>query len=268
MQPIKLFLWLLPSVLIPFNHIKKEENPKTLICYGKLNPIEIKGYDLLIIEPLQYTKLQIATLKKQNKKVIAYISLGEVNSYSKYFNELKKLTLGKNKNWNSYYLNLKNDKTITILNTIIKENFNQGFDGLFLDNIDNFSQFGPQKDDKKYLISFLKNLKNTYTKKTIIQNAGLELLPETHSLIDQIIIESVATKYDFDTKSYNLNDKTFFENYISKINSIAFKYKKPILLIEYANSKKLYINIVNRLKKYKHQYFISTIDLQSIPKFK
>lgn len=239
-----------------------------LVCYGKMKPEAIKGYKYVIVESKHFFPSNIRVMKSQNEKVIAYISLGEVNANAPHYNELKQHTLGKNKIWNSYYLNLESEKTIQTLIEIIDELFNKGYDGLFLDNFDNFTIHGPQKDQKDAIVNLLKKIKEKYPKKIFIQNAGLDLVPETSKYVNAIAIESVASEYSFKTKSYNLRDKKEFEAYYSRIQLINETYKIPLILIEYADSNKLMNQIVERIEDSNCDYFIGSIDLQTLPKFK
>ncbi len=268
MRHIKFFLWLLPSVLLPGAFDKSLDKSNVLFCYGKFNTDIVKNYDYLILESLNFTSAEVKKLNKQNKNVLAYISLGEVNSQAKYYKELKNITLGKNNNWNSYYLDLKSEKTKEVLLASIKECLDKGFDGMFLDNIDNFTQFGPQKEDKKELIAFLKTIKEKYPNKIFFQNAGLELLEETNRYIDGVVVESVASSYNFKDKSYQLRNKKEFESYITRIKNLEEKHKQHFILVEYADHQVLYKKITERLTKYKLDYFIGKIDLQTIPNFK
>ncbi|MFC6876403.1 endo alpha-1,4 polygalactosaminidase [Flavobacterium myungsuense] len=261
-------LYILPSILTntPFQSTVKKST--VLVCYGKVKPESIKGYTYVILESLNYTSKQIKTIKAQNSKVFAYISLGEVNINAPYFKVLKENTIGKNENWDSYYLNLKSNKTQETLLSIVDKTLSKGFDGLFLDNIDNFTIYGPQKDQKKDLVNLLKKIKEIYPKKEFLQNAGLDLIPETASYINAIVIESVASNYSFKDKSYNLRDNNEFINQLIRLKSINENSKIPVILIEYADSKKLFNQIVEKIEPSKFEYFIGNIDLQSIPKFK
>ena len=268
MQRIKFFLWLLPSVLMPSTFNKNNEKSTVLFCYGKVKAETIKNYTYTILEPLNYNGNEIKIIKKSNKNVLAYISLGEVNSQAKHYKELKDKVLGKNNNWDSYYLDLKSEKTRKTLLSLFDDAFEKGFDGMFLDNIDNFTQFGPQKADKNELIAFLKLVDKKYPGKLFFQNAGLELLDQTNQFIDGVVVESVASSYTFKDKKYGLRDKKEFENYIKRINDLKSKFKTRFVLVEYADTKSLYDKIVNRLKKHNLDYFIGKIDLQTIPNFK
>ena len=267
MQRIKILLFIIPLILF-FNFQNDMKKNNVLICYGKMKPELVKGYKYVIVESKHYFPSNIRVLKSQNDKVFAYISLGEVNKNAPHYNELKASTLGKNKIWNSYYLDLQSEKTIETLMLIIDETFAKGYDGLFLDNFDNFTIHGPQKDQKDEIIRLMKMIKEKYPKKMFIQNAGLDLVPDTYKYVDAVAIESVASDYSFKQKKYGLKSKTKFDAYISRINAISKTYNIPLILIEYADSNQLKDQIKERIDNTNHDYFIGNIDLQTIPKFK
>ncbi len=268
MRHIKFFLFIIPTILLTLFFTNDMKKNNVLFCYGKLKPEEIKGYDYLILESKHYFPSNVRVMKSQNKKVLAYISLGEVNINANHYKELKNSTLGKNKIWNSFYLDLKSEKTIQILLNIVDETLKKGYDGLFLDNIDNYCMYGHQKAQKEDLIKLLKKIKEKYPNKTFIQNAGLEIIDQTHEYIDGIAIESIASNYTFKTKKYSLRDNSQFENSMKNLESIKNKYKMPIILIEYADTEVLYKQIEDKIKNSKFDYFIGNIDLQHLPKFK
>ena len=207
-------------------------------------------------------------LKSQNEKVFAYISLGEVNKNAPHYPILKNNTLGKNKIWDSYYLDLNSKKTIEILMILVDELFAKGYDGLFLDNFDNFTIHGPQKEQKTAIVNLLKMIKEKYPNKSFIQNAGLDLIAETTNYVDAIAIESIATDYSFKQKKYSLREKSQYETLMNRLQSIHTTYDEPILLIEYANTPTLAKQVEDRIKNFDFEYFIGNIELQSVPNFK
>ncbi|HSD13505.1 MAG TPA: endo alpha-1,4 polygalactosaminidase [Flavobacterium sp.] len=267
MQHIKLFLCLLPSLIGFKVWSNTDQRPNVFFCYGNVNPIEIKGFEYVILESKNFNPSDIKKVKSLNGKVLAYISLGEVNSQSNLFKNLKNITLGKNENWDSYYLDLKSDSTSQVLFSEIDKMLSDGYDGLFLDNIDNYTSFGPQKDQKAEIVAFIEKLKNKYPQHFILQNAGIELLDDTHNFVNGVVVESVASNYTFEDNNYKLREKNDYEAYIKKLNLLHKKYKFPIILVEYANSEALYKDIQKRVLKTKFLYFIGTIDLQGIPSF-
>lgn len=267
MQHFKLFFLVLPSLLYLESFGNTISKSSVFFCYGKLNPIEIKGYDYVILESKHYNASDIKKFKRQNGKVFAYISVGEVNSKSRLYEQLKNNTLGKNENWDSYYLDLKIESTRSILFLEMERLLSEGYDGLFLDNIDNFSTFGFQKNDKEYIISFLKEMNSKYPNHYFIQNSGIDLLSETFGFVDAVVVESVVTNYTFSDNVYRLRETTEYNEYIKKLNLLKRKYKLPIILVEYADTKALYNQIIERISKTNFLYFVGNIDLQRIPNF-
>lgn len=268
MRLIKILLCFLPILLLANFIASDMKNNTVLICYGKLKAETIKGYGYVILESKNFLPSNIRVIKSQNDKVFAYISLGEVNENAPHYKELKASTLGRNKIWNSHYLDLRAPKTNQILMQIVDEIFAKGYDGLFLDNIDNFTIHGPQKSQKAELLALLKQIKDKYPKKQFIQNAGLDLASETAPLVDAIAIESVATAYDFKKKKYQLREKVQFESLLNRVKSVNEATKIPVILIEYSNSVKLTRQVLERIEATGFNYFIGNIDLQTLPKFK
>jgi uncharacterized protein (TIGR01370 family) len=233
-----------------------------LVCYGKLKPADVSDYNYLIVEPAFYTRKDIDDFQQQNNYVLSYISLGEINEYATFFNEVKPFLLGKNNNWGSYYLNLEKEETQVILKKQIDQLIEIGYNGIFFDNLDNFGIYGELYDQKKSLIKFITTIFKTYPNKIFIQNAGLEFIDHTHKYTKAILLESVVSTYNFETKTYGLRSENDFENRKNNIITIEKKYKTPILLLEYANTKTLCTLIKNKLKHMTTNYYISTIDLQ------
>lgn len=268
MQRIKILLVILPLILL-FNSFQDdmEKSKPILFCYGKIKPAQIKGYRYVILESKHYKPADIRLIKNQNQQVFAYISLGEINENSAHYKDFEKLTTGKNKIWNSHYLNLKSKKTKELIIEMVDEIFSHGYDGLFLDNIDNFTIYGPQKQQKEKVIELIEMIKEKYPRKMFIQNAGLELAEETSRFVDLIAVESVASAYNFEKQQYGLRDQKEFDEYLERIQSISSTYSIPFILVEYADTKALEDQIAKRLENSKFDYFVGNINLQTLPKF-
>jgi polysaccharide biosynthesis protein PelA len=245
-----------------------QNRQKVLVCYGKFDVNIVKGYDLIILESAHFNIYEVKKLKQNNKKILAYISLGEVNEVDQNYQQLKNYTLGKNNDWNSHYLDLASTKTVEVLNRDIQKILFMGYDGLFLDNIDNFNSFGPQFNQQKLLLEYIEKLKSTHPSIYIIQNAGIELIEKTRQYVDGMLIESVASNFTFEDKKYKLREQTDYIKYINDIKEVSIKNKISIILIEYADTKKLAKKLEERLKLTKFPYYISDINLQKLPYFK
>ncbi|WP_292248475.1 endo alpha-1,4 polygalactosaminidase [Mesonia sp.] len=247
----------------------QEFKNEVLFCYGDFYPEQIKGYQTVVLEGSHFSKADIEILKKQNKTVLGYISLGEVNSDAAYYDSLKEFTLGKNEIWDSYILDLENHYTSEVLLKLFNEAMQtKGLDGLFLDNVDNYGPYGPTPEKLPALVSFLVKVKELYPEIYLLQNAGVFITDQTQEYINAMAIESVASDYNFKTNKYRLRNFKEFEEQLERLKEIHEQYDLPIILIEYADTKKLRSKILERINPTSWPYFIGGIQLQKLPEFK
>ena len=268
MQRINLMMMVL-SLLCGFGVKAQDQKSDVLFCYGDFYPEQIKDYSIVVLEGIHFSKKDIEVLKKQNKTVLGYISLGEVNKDAAYYDSLKDFTLGKNEIWDSYILDLENEPTYDQLLDLFEEAMiTKGLDGLFLDNVDNYGPYGPTPEKKPALLKFLAEVNTTYPEMFLLQNAGVFIAEDTHQYVDAVAIESVATNYNFNTNNYRLRNKKEFEEQVNHLKEIEKNYNLPIILIEYADTQRLRNKVLDRIKPFSWPYFIGQIELQKIPKFK
>ncbi|SEB66014.1 Glycoside-hydrolase family GH114 [Tenacibaculum sp. MAR_2009_124] len=262
------YLLVLLSSVLSFKSFANLNN--VFLSYGKVPIQKIRNYTYVILEASHYTAGEVAVLKQYNRHVLCYISLGEVNKYTPFYEQAKSFVLsGKNEIWNSYYLDLEKKPLQKILMKDIKDKIKvKGFDGLFLDNIDNYGMYGKQKFLQKYLLSFLIDLKKQYSGIYLMQNAGLDLIKMSHNLVDSVAVESVITSYSFEKKKYQFRKKKEFQHKAINIKKIEQEYNIPFIIIEYMDSDKGKNKILRKLKKFNWNVFVGQIDLQNTPIFK
>lgn len=251
-----------------FSKCKHETAKRVLVNYGDFDPGQVKGYDYVIIESAHFSSEDIKILKSNNQNVLAYVSFGEVNEAAPHYQEISEHTLSKNEVWNSHVLDLENQQTRETIFQIVKKNLEQkGFDGLFLDNIDNYTSFGPTPEKLSSLVSFLKEIKTEFPNAHLMQNAGLEALSATEEFVSSIAVESIATNYNFETSEYKLRESKDFNERINNLKEIAQEFGLPIIIIEYANTTELKKAVVKRLQPYQANLFIGKIELQNLPEY-
>ena len=244
---------------------KLNSDAKLLFTYGDFYPEKTSGYDIIVLEGAHFDSGDVSILKKQNKTVLGYISLGEVNEAVAHFPELKDKTLGKNDLWNSHILDMEDAKTRAALMSIIDRNLEKGLDGMFLDNIDNYTQFGPTPNKIRFLVSFLQEVKLKYPNIVLMQNAGISILKDTAPFIDLIAKESIATNYSFTANKYQLRKEEVFQELAGELQQAQKEFDIPIILIEYADDRKLKQKVKTRIEGFNWPVFIGKIDLQTVP---
>ena len=217
------------------------------VYYGSNHVEELSKYDLVIIEPYNYNKEEIKRLKELNPKikVIAYLSIGEVDKERDYFEDCKSIIIGENPNWDSYYVNISSPIWRNIIFNEIDKFIDMGFDGIFLDTVDS-AIYTNQKDD---VVELIKDIRKRYPTIIIIQNRGLEVVDKTAPYIDAVLFEDFSTYYDFKEKKakfWSGNDLKWTDiqaERLKKLNII-------VLTLDYVNDEEMAKKCIERAEEY------------------
>jgi len=169
--------------------------PKSfVICYNPQAPIaKLKAYDLIVVDSA-FPPIAIATLQKQNKNVIGYLSLGKVHKNRPFLADIKKLGIKHNPDAefaDSFQVDVADPRWHKLVtDTIVPKMIRDGFDGVFLDDLDDI---GTRKLEKHAvaLIAAIRGINPKPKAKLILMaNRGLEYLPDFAKDVDYSLLES------------------------------------------------------------------------------
>ena len=127
---------------------------KSWLCVYYKIPVEKlqhAGADLLVLDPDAYAAGDIARLKG-NATVLAYLSIGEAESYRDYYSGLTKMGIVKEENphWQgNFAVHYWHPQWRRILLKYARAILQKGFDGFFFDVVDAWEQF-PEQDQELY----------------------------------------------------------------------------------------------------------------------
>ena len=181
-----------------------------VVYYGEEAPSSaFADYELVVLDGENHPPLQ--PLRKRGKTLLGYLSLGEVSQARSYFGELRSagLLLMENPNWKgSFMIDLRSPHwTERVLDQLVPERLRSGFDGVFLDTVDNaayLERLDPERFEGMIdaAVGLVHQIRLRHPTAPIMMNRGYELLGEVADHIDFVLGESVLSDYDFDTKSY------------------------------------------------------------------
>jgi uncharacterized protein (TIGR01370 family) len=236
------------------------------VYYGQDEIDKLSKYDLVILEPDNYSKDEIENLKANGTIVLAYLSVGEVNSGRSYFNEVKDCILGKNPVWNSYYVNVSCKKWREfILDKRISHLLNKGFDGVFLDTVDVVDVYPNMKKD---MVDLIAKIRERYPDIVIIQNRGFSVIDETAKYVDGVLFECFTTRYDWKSGKYvpwSGDNLEWIDDNARKLVKLKEKYDIIVLTLDYADDESLKEICIEHAKRFGFIPFVSTIDLTTLP---
>ena len=171
------------------------------VCYyADSAPLSVlTKFDLLVFDSDSHPALP--PLKERGKTVVGYLSIGEVNATRAYFADAKSqnIVLAENKNWkDSFFIDVRNPLwTKRIVEDLIPKILHSGFDGVFLDTVDNgpyMEQIEPQRyrGMGEAMVQLIKTIRKNYPTIKIVLNRGFDILPKVENEIDMVLGESIV----------------------------------------------------------------------------
>lgn len=177
--------------------------PNSVLFYYSNRPLsneQLNRFDWIVIDPdadevLKDIKEQF--WMKNKPKIIGYLSIGEVEKEEE--TKFKNCILGKNKEWNSLIIDLRNNRCFNLLIRKAKNIAKKGFDGFFLDTIDSYQRILEKKNWEEYEkkeIELIKKLRQLYPKKLILINRGFRIFDKVKKEINGFVVEDLFYTQD------------------------------------------------------------------------
>ncbi len=269
------FLTALLSCALSLTAAYAADNEKFAIYYADKEPVaKFKPYQLLVFDSTHHPVLQ--PLKEDNKTILGYISLGEVDSSSPSYALLKShnLILQENKNWKgSFYVDQRDPLWAkTVIEDLIPAIMRQGFDGIFLDTLDNPIELeetdkGKYAGMKEATVHLVQAIRMHYPTIKIMMNRAYGILPEVATLIDMELGESVYADYDFEKKAYGKVAANDYKEQVDLLkNARTINPQLKIYTLDYANpsDRKTIAEIYKTERQNGFVPYVATIELNQV----
>ena len=184
------------------------------------------------------------------------------------------MLLKENENWKgSYYVDLREPCwTTRVTGELVPAILAQGFNGVFLDTLDNpieleHSDPAKYRGMKQAAAGMVREIRRRFPRITIMMNRAYELLPGVEQSIDIVLGESVFATYDFSKKTYHLVDR---EEYLQQVKVLKqAKARRPalrVLTLDYWNpaDTKGLTRIYREERANGFEPYVSTIELDRV----
>jgi uncharacterized protein (TIGR01370 family) len=218
-----------------------EPVPWAVYYAAELPPTAFYGYDLIIFESDRHPPLE--PLIDRKKRVLGYLSLGEINETRGYFAEARAegLLLSENPNWaGSYFVDVRNERwTKRVIEELVPAILRRGFQGIFIDTMDNPPHL-ERTDAKAYAgmseagARLLRTLRRHYPRITVILNRAYDILPAVERDIDMVLGESVYADFDFAQKRYQRVEEGLYRRQVELLQAAARRQPRlRVLTLDY-----------------------------------
>lgn len=170
---------------------------------------DLEEYDLLVLDPDRHPLL--APLADRDQLLLAYVSLTEVGEGRAYFAALARegALIEAHPHWqDAHFIDIRHQAwAALLLEQVIPGVLAAGFDGVFLDTLDDAELF-ERRDPKRYegmqaaAAALVKTIRRHYPSIRVMVNRGYAVLPRIARDIDYVLGESVQGSFDPETRAY------------------------------------------------------------------
>lgn len=175
-----------------------------VVYYGSEAAIEeFESFSLVVLDDLSHPPL--GPLSHRGKTLLGYLSLGEVSNQRAYFKQVEQqgLLLVENPHWpGSFMVDLRDPRwTDRVVEILVPGILQQGFDGIFLDTLDNaayLESLDPERYQGMVLAAtkLVRTIRYHYPGIHIMLNRAFDVLEETAGELNSWLGESMLADAD------------------------------------------------------------------------
>lgn len=159
-------------------------------------------YDLVVVDGEGVTPQVVQALHAEGALVLAYVSVGTIESYRSWHAAASPYKLELWDDWGEWYADTSQAGFRNLITgTVVPPMLAKGVDGLFLDNVDMISGHEAQAPGMYALVEALGALVHRDGRILFAQN-GEEIVDPLLDVLDGWNREDVTSTYDFDTETY------------------------------------------------------------------
>ena len=196
---------------------------------------ELGKFDMVILDPDNYDASDVGKLKLLGATPIAYLNIGEIEIYRKYYKPAdSSLFLSPDPNWRyCYYSNICNPGwQELVLEKRIPEILDKGFCGLFLDLSDLLSEY---PSVRKCAVSLIRKIRDRVGLRNLIVDGGTQIVDKIGDNVDGLAVEGLMGHYDFQSDNYVMYSSKSWDRKVTFLINKAKKYRIKIFQLDYAS---------------------------------
>lgn len=262
-------------LLFPLLLVGEDAFPPWIAYFSDKAKVEdFRIYQWIALDRFEHPPIR--PLLSQGKTVFGYVTLGEVDDFEPWFEEVKQegILIKKNPVWTeSVMVDMRDPRwSKRVIERIIPFVLHKGFNGLFLDTVDNAANLEEEdpetfKGMKQAAIHLVKAIRHNFPDIKLMMNRGLDVAADVANDIDLIIGEDVFSQYDQKRKVYFRTPKKRTEEDLALMRAAKKINPNLVLLsLDYAdpNNHSERAVIYRMAKDAGLDPYVGTIDLDSI----
>jgi polysaccharide biosynthesis protein PelA len=204
--------------------------PPMVFYYGKGNMAALTRYTRAVLQPGNYTSLELNWLRRHGVETLAYLDMSGKGKGKPWQPKETKETAN---SWGKQFVRSGATWTQPVLEQV-KTVFELGFAGVFLDTLESEEMTPLKRLEQLELIADVRSLAS---KNTLLANRGFQLMPELLDFVNGVVFEAFSTRWH-PKGGYAVSPK--HELAWSATIALELKRKqKPVYALDYADSAEL-----------------------------
>ena len=237
-----------------------------VVYYANRSLDQLAKFNMVVLDPANYDSADLTRLKSMGCIPIAYLNVGEVETYRAYFSLVDtSIMLSPDPNWRDrYYVDLCNPMWERIVaQERVPEVMRKGFCGVFLDFAGALEEY-PNMDS--CAVSLVRQVRRVEGNGDIIADGVRPIIQKIGNYIDGIAVEGLMGYYDFHTDTYRLRNDSLEDQRSTALLSEAKKFKLSVFQLDYAAPKdsKIRDYIIVRSRQIGFVPYVGTIELDTL----
>ncbi len=197
--------------------------------------------DMVILDADSHPPL---TVLSKHTLPIAYISLGEAETYRNYWRHIKNApwVLFENPHWEgNYVVDIREEAWHNIiLDQLIPPIIAQGFAGLFMDTLDTVDLLqydfpGQYPGADTAMTALVKKIKNRYPKLHLISNNGFSILNAISPYLSGMLVEDIHMMANFENNTYKPVPEEDYNYKVAILKPLMKTHELPVFNIDYVD---------------------------------
>lgn len=252
--------------LSPCNKPLGDVNTYAVVYYANRSLNELARFDMVVLDPANYDSADIAKLKSMGCIPIAYLNIGEVETYRGYFNVADtSMMLSPDPNWRDrYYVDMCNPLWQRIVTQErIPDVMRKGFCGVFADFAGALEEY-PGMDS--CAASLVRQIRGAVGKGDVVVDGARPIVGRIGNYVDAIAVEGLMGYYDFRSDSYRIRNDSVEDYESTKLLAEAKKFKIKVFQLDYAAPSDVQTrdNIIIRSRQIGFVPYVGTVELDTL----
>jgi len=212
------------------------------VAYSRdLTPEALRRFDLVVVDP--DVARTPGELRPPGGRLLAYLSVGEVNETRTYFDHVRsqRWLIRENAAWRgSFLVDVRAPGWQRLLvDRIARGILDRGFDGFFLDTLDTAEVLQRENADAylgsiEAMAALVRALRTAYPRAVLLSNNAFEVIDHVAPLLDGVVAESLFTTYDASTRLYHPVSPFRRSEKVAALRELRRRHGTPIFTLDYA----------------------------------